>query len=553
MNGLIPILILLPLASGLAIFLAGRNGKAMVSFGILASLVVLLLSIGLVYATFESISSTAEPLSTVVPAIEFAPSWLRIELPISIAGNPIRWQLMFGADGIGALMVFLTGLVTVAVCVFSTSQIKERLHQYIALVLITESLLLGVFLAMDLVSFYIFFEAVLLPVILLIVGWGNPRESLAASKKFLLFTLVGSVPMVIALIGLALQPAGNGADSTVSFQSLSAMANQQQMEMVRGGAEMFTILATNQQWIVWLLLLGFGIKLAVLPLHTWLPTTYAAAHPNTTALIASVVAKLGVFGIVRIVLPLTPLGLAMEAQLLFGALGAIAIVYGALVALAQSDLRKVFAYSSISHMGFVTIGLMSLNTDGISGAAIQMFNHGVITCSMFLLLGHLEQRKTNLSFRMEDLGMAALYPRLSVLLIFFTLAGAGLPGLNGFVGELLSMMGMTRVSASITALAVLGTVLGAWYALRIVQRILFGSDGQEKTVYHNDSRGDLRPAELSVLLGMALLCLYIGVRPSGPMKLIEADVARLAKVTEPASKLMHPSVDTLPSNSLVSN
>jgi len=266
-----------------------------------------------------------------------------------------------------------------------------------------------------------------------------------------------------------------------------------------------------------------------------------------------VVAKLGVFGIVRIVLPLTPLGLAMEAQLLFGALGAIAIVYGALVALAQSDLRKVFAYSSISHMGFVTIGLMSLNTDGISGAAIQMFNHGVITCSMFLLLGHLEQRKTNLSFRMEDLGMAALYPRLSVLLIFFTLAGAGLPGLNGFVGELLSMMGMTRVSASITALAVLGTVLGAWYALRIVQRILFGSDGQEKTVYHNDSRGDLRPAELSVLLGMALLCLYIGVRPSGPMKLIEADVARLAKVTEPASKLMHPSVDTLPSNSLVSN
>ncbi|MBU6173481.1 MAG: NADH-quinone oxidoreductase subunit M, partial [Planctomycetes bacterium] len=361
------------------------------------------------------------------------------------------------------------------------------------------------------------------------------------------------VPMVIALIGLALQPAGNGADSTVSFQSLSAMANQQQMEMVRGGSEMFTILATNQQWIVWLLLLGFGIKLAVLPLHTWLPTTYAAAHPNTTALIASVVAKLGVFGIVRIVLPLTPLGLAMEAQLLFGALGAIAIVYGALVALAQSDLRKVFAYSSISHMGFVTIGLMSLNTDGISGAAIQMFNHGVITCSMFLLLGHLEQRKTNLSFRMEDLGMAALYPRLSVLLIFFTLAGAGLPGLNGFVGELLSMMGMTRVSASITALAVLGTVLGAWYALRIVQRILFGSDGQEKTVYHNDSRGDLRPAELSVLLGMALLCLYIGVRPSGPMKLIEADVARLAKVTEPASKLMHPSVDTLPSNSLVSN
>jgi NADH-quinone oxidoreductase subunit M len=351
--------------------------------------------------------------------------------------------------------------------------------------------------------------------------------------------------MVIGFIGIALQSASITNPSTVDLEVLSAMANQQQIEAVAGGAEMVSTLATNQQWILWLLLLGFGIKLAVLPLHTWLPSTYAVANPNTTALIASVVAKLGVFGIVRIVLPMTPIGLASEAQILFASLGAIAIVYGAFVALSQSDLRKVFAYSSISHMGFVTVGLMSLNTEGMSGAAIQMFNHGIITCAMFLLLGMLEQRRANITFTMEDLGMAALYPRISVLLIFFTLAGAGLPGLNGFVGELLAMMGMTRVNAAITAIAVLGTVLGAWYGLRIVQRLMFGSDGHSKHKPLIEGQGDCASLELTTLAFMAIVCVYIGVRPSGPMKMIEPDIARLAKVTEPASKIMHPDVDTL--------
>jgi NADH-quinone oxidoreductase subunit M len=545
MDYLIPITILLPLLSGLAIFLAGYQGRKLVPFGVAASLATFLLSVGVVYATFNGAKADPNSLATVASAIEFAPSWLRIQLPVSISNHLVRWQLHFGVDGIGALMVLLTGIVTAAVCIFSIQQIRDRLHQYIALILITESMLMGVFMSMDLVSFYLFFEAVLLPLILLINGWGNPKEALSASRKFLLFTLAGSVPMVIGFIGIALQSASIANPSTVDLEVLSAMANQQQIEAVAGGAEMVSTLATNQQWILWLLLLGFGIKLAVLPLHTWLPSTYAVANPNTTALIASVVAKLGVFGIVRIVLPMTPIGLASEAQILFASLGAIAIVYGAFVALSQSDLRKVFAYSSISHMGFVTMGLMSLNTEGMSGAAIQMFNHGIITCAMFLLLGMLEQRRANLTFTMEDLGMAALYPRISVLLIFFTLAGAGLPGLNGFVGELLAMMGMTRVNAAITAIAVLGTVLGAWYGLRIVQRLMFGSDGHSKHKPLIEGQGDCASLELTTLAFMAIVCLYIGVRPSGPMKMIEPDIARLAKVTEPASKIMHPDVDTL--------
>jgi len=355
--------------------------------------------------------------------------------------------------------------------------------------------------------------------------------------------------MVVGLIGLALQSTAVTMESTVELQKLSAVAFQQQMHAIAGGAETIASYTSSQQWIVWVLLLGFGIKMAILPLHSWLPTTYAVAHPNTTALIASVVAKLGVFGIIRIVIPLTPLALAQEAQLLFAALGAIAIVYGALVALAQSDLRRVLAYSSISHMGFVTVGLMTLNTDGMSGAAIQMFNHGIITCAMFLILSLLEERKVNLSFKMEDLGMASMYPRIAVLLVFFTLAGAGLPGLNGFVGELLAMVGMIRVSGTITAIAVLGTVLGAWYGLKIVQKVLFGSDGSHAHHHHqHEVRTDCNATEWATLALLAFVCLYIGVRPSGPMAVIQNDIKRLVTVTQPVSKAVHTDIDTVAQN-----
>lgn len=551
MNYLIPLTILFPLAAGIAIFMAGSKGKGLAPFGVLASGVTLLLSILIVYQTFEGLETERTASAPVIPAIQYSPEWMKIDLPIAISGEKVQWKLGFGADGVGAMMVFLTGLAFAAASVFALGQIKHRLPQYIALLLVTESLLLGVFLSMDLVTFYIFFEAVLLPLMLLINGWGDPKLALKASRKFLLFTLAGSVPMVIGFIGLALQANGQGMPSSVDFQSLSSLAMQQQESAISAGQSTLTDYVGGQRWIVWLLLLGFGIKLAVLPLHTWLPSTYAVSHPNTTSVVASVVAKLGVFGILRVVLPLTPMGLAYEAQILFGILGAVAIVYGALVALAQSDLRKVFAYSSISHMGFVTVGLMSLNMDGISGAAIQMFNHGVITCSMFLILGLLEQRRPGVNFRMEDLGMAALYPRIAVLLVFFTLAGAGLPGLNGFVGELLAMMGMTRVSAAITAIAVLGTVLGAWYGLRVVQRLLFGSDGAGRAKNADDVTSDCNASEFATLACMALVCFYIGVRPSGPMKMIESDVKRLVRVTEPASKQAHPQMDTLaqsPSN-----
>lgn len=547
MNFIIPILVLLPLFAGLAIFIAGPRGRSLVGGAVVVSLVNLLLS--LLLAVQVSNAPLPEAIGTIAPRVRFVPEWLTIDLPISIGKHAVHWQLEFGADGIGALLVLLTGLVGFATVLLATIQIKERLEHYVALLLISQAMLMGVFLSMDLVSFYLFFEAVLLPLILLINGWGIRELSQAASRKFLIYTLVGSIPMVLGLIGLALQSSNEDRASTVSLPVLSQIVHETNLApdaTPTASAATAAYIAANDQWILWVLLLGFGIKLAVLPLHTWLPTTYAVSHPNTTALIAAVVAKLGVFGLIRIVIPLTPLAVSAYAQYLFGALGAFAIVYGAMVALTQSDMRRVLAYSSISHVGFITVGLMSLNSEGLHGAAIQMFNHGIITAAMFLLLAMLEQRIGPVSLKEQDRGLAAHFPKMGVLLVFFTLAGAGLPGLNGFVGELLAMTGMIRVSGFITSIAVLGTVLGAWYALRIVQRILFGSDGKTHVKDRPSAAiPDLAPIEWAPLVLLAALCVMIGLRPQDTMHLITNDVQRITKVTEPGSKLFHPDIDQL--------
>ena len=557
MNIIVPLLILVPLAAGLALLMAGRRAKDLVPIGVAASMVTLILSILLANAVGGLAPLTG--IAGVSPRVVFAPDVFRFTLPISSGNYPIEWQWAFGADGISSLMVFLTGIVGCITVILATKQIQKSLPQYIGLLLVTISLLMGVFLAMDLVSFYVFFEAVLIPLVLLIHGWGNGEEPGPASKKFLLFTLAGSIPMVIGLIALAMSPVnlGSGAlskASTISLPELSQYAAEAVMVSTPA-------VANNQStWILFLLMLGFGIKLAILPLHTWLPTTYVAAHPNTTALIASVVAKLGLYGIVRIVMPMVPLALAEYLQLLFGALGAIAIVYGALCALAQTDMRSILAYSSISHVGFITLGLMSMTAEGVGGATLQMFNHGIITASMFWILAMLEQRRGRIHLTSEERGLATNYPRLAVLLVFFTLAGAGLPGLNGFVGEVLAMTGMMRVSGTIVAIAVLGTVLGAWYALRIVQRLLFGGEisrtghaaghGHAGAVHH-DRPGrddDLSPIESGPLAAVALICIVVGVFPQQAMRLFQPDTDRLARILEPASKRVHTNIDTLASD-----
>lgn len=545
MNIIIPLLILVPLAGGLVLLISGRRAKNLVPFGVAVSVATLLLSMFLMYQVGNLEASITG--KGVDPRLSYSPSQFRLSLPIASGDRPLEWQWEFGADGISALMVFLTGIVGCITILLATRQIQNKLPQYIGLLLVTISMLMGVFLAMDLVSFYVFFEAVLIPLVLLIHGWGNGENPGPASRKFLLFTLAGSIPMVIGLIALALSPTSMQAGtmskpSTISLPELSQYASDAISSSSSATA------STQATWILFLLMLGFGIKLAILPLHTWLPTTYVAAHPNSTALIASVVAKLGLYGVIRIVIPMVPVALSEHLQMVFGVLGAIAIVYGALCALAQTDLRSVFAYSSISHVGFITVGLMSMTAEGMGGAVLQMFNHGIITASMFWILAMLEQRRGRIQWTVNERGFAAHYPKLAVLLIFFTLAGAGLPGLNGFVGEVLAMSGMMRVCGTIVAIAVLGTVLGAWYGLRVVQRLLFGGDADASVVLHRHQPGrddDLAPAEWIPLATVALICLWIGVVPQQTMRLFQPDTDRLASLVSPVSKRVHSDMDTL--------
>ncbi len=541
MNILIPLLVLVPFAAALVIFSSGARAKAMVAFGVLAAFLTLLLSIGLVVQVHQA-PLIENASGSIAPRVEFAPEALRIALPVSVGGQAIQWRLLFGADGISSLMVLLTGIVGFFTVWLASYQITNRTATYIGLLLASISMLMGVFLAMDLLSFYLFFEAVLIPLILLIQGWGNGEAPAASARRFLLFTLAGSIPMVIGLISLATSPVRYGHESTVSLPALSEIA----ATAMTGS----TAVTAHDSWTLWLLLLGFGIKLAILPLHTWLPTTYAAAHPNTTSLVASVVAKLGLYGILRIVIPLTPAALSYEAQMVIGTLGAIVIVYGAMIALTKDNLRHVLAYSSLSHVGFITLGMMSMTKEGLGGAALQMFNHGLITAAMFWILSMLEERRGSISLASENRGMAAQYPKLAVLLVFFTLAGAGLPGLNGFVGELLTMSGMMRVCGTLVAIAVLGTVLGAWYGLKIVQRLLFGSNGQTVDLHHHPKGAmDLTQREWLPLVLVAFLCLYIGLFPMRTMKLFQPDTDRLATWVEPVSKQAHPDMDVLASNS----
>jgi NADH-quinone oxidoreductase subunit M len=498
---------------------------------------MVLAAVALLWAV-QGAQGNQESVGLIQPQIVFSPTWMELKLPFAIQGHSVDWQLQMGADSFSAMMVLLTSLVTFAVLMTAKTQITERRDLYDGMILITQGILMGIFLAMDLLLFYVFFEAVLIPIILLMNIWGDSKESLRASRKFLLFTLAGSIPMVVGIVGIVLQSATAERASTVLLPELSALAFETQL--TKGVPVNF---ASGQFLILAALMLGFGIKMALLPLHSWLPTTYAASHPNTTALIAAVVGKLGVYGLLRIVLPLTPVALSVYCQIVVGTLGAIAVVYGALIALKQTDLRRLMAYSSLSHMGFVTLGLMAMNREGIAGATIQMFNHGLITAAMFLMVGMIEQRRGRLVLGNQNFGLAAAYPHLGFLMVFFTLAGAGLPGLNSFVGEVLAMMGMLRVSAGIVSIAVLGTVLGAWYALRVLQHVMFSSDG--KTSNRAAGTSDIGWLDWGALAPLAILCIVIGVRPTTFTDTMKIDVDRMAVSLEPTAKALHPTIDTL--------
>lgn len=391
-----------------------------------------------------------------------------------------------GIDGLSYAMVFLTTLLSLLACVASNC-IKERIKEYFIFYLLLEVGMVGTFLAMDLFLFYIFWEVTLVPMYFLIGIWGGPRKEYAAIK-FFLYTLAGSVAMLLGILALYFV-------STPHTFNIAELVGQS------------ALFAKGFQNIVFVaLFLGFAIKVPVFPFHTWLPDAHVEAPAPISALLAGVLLKMGAYGFFRISYPILP-----QAAIYFAfgiaVLAVINIIYGACVAMAQTDFKKMVAYSSVSHMGFVMLGLAALTPAGFSGASLQMFNHGIVTGAMFLLVGMLYERTHTRDLNAFG-GLRVNVPVFSAVLIFFSLASLGLPGLSAFVGEFLALLGAFKVFKVITGISVLGIIVTAGYILYMVQRVLLGPlNPKWKDMKEIDG------IELATLTPLIMLVVVLGVYP----------------------------------------
>jgi NADH-quinone oxidoreductase subunit M len=415
-------------------------------------------------------------------------------------------SLHMGVDGISILMILLTTFITPLVLLSAVGPIKERVKEFAALMLAMETGMIGVFASLDLVLFYLFWEATLIPLYFIIGIWGGPRR-LYAAVKFFIFTMAGSLPMLIAILYLVLRVGGGAGEPT---------ANIEQIAFSRIPAE-------TQKWLFLAFTLAFAVKVPLFPFHTWLPDAHVEAPTGGSVILAGVLLKMGTYGFVRFVLPCYPAAVEHYRSIMM-VLAVIGIVYGALLAWAQSDLKKVIAYSSISHLGFVMLGLFAGTVQGIQGGVLQMVNHGLSTGALFLLVGMIYDRR-----HVRELdqfgGLASVMPKFAFFLVFMSLSSLGLPGLNGFVGEFLILTGTFVRSKWAAAIAVTGVILGAIYLLGMVKALLFGPVTRKE----NEGLRDLDRREILCLVPILVFVVWIGVRPNTFLDMCRASTQQLAK------------------------
>jgi NADH-quinone oxidoreductase subunit M len=385
-------------------------------------------------------------------------------------------------DGMSLAMVALSALLTVLAIVASWKTDKNP-AMWFSMLLLLEVGMNGVFLAMDFVLFYVFWELVLVPMYFLIATWGGPRRQYAA-VKFFLYTLFGSVFMLVGIIALYLETGTFGI-----------------LEMAGAGLD-----PSFQWWVFAAFFLGFAVKVPVFPLHTWLPDAHVEAPTAASVLLAGVLLKMGAYGFLRISLPILP-DAAAEWSTFIAALAAISIVYGAAVAFAQTDMKKLVAYSSVSHMGFVMLGIASMTPEGLNGAVAVMFSHGVVTGMLFFLVGMVYDR-THTRMIAEVSGLSSKVPVAGGLLAFASFASLGLPGLSGFVGEFLSLLGAwaSDIPAGWVIVSAIGVLLAAAYMLWLVQRVVLGTPSEAVA-----GIDDLSLRELAVLVPLVALTLVVGL------------------------------------------
>ena len=403
-----------------------------------------------------------------------------------------------GVDGISVLFILLSALVTILSILVSWESIKDKVAEFFISILVLEGVMIGVFCAVDLFLFYIFWEAMLIPMFLIIGIWGGPNR-VYATVKFFLYTLVGSLLMLVGIISLYM----HGGHT---FDILELAKHSYPM-----GFQLLLFVA---------FFAAFAVKVPMWPVHTWLPDAHTEAPAAGSVILAAILIKMGAYGFLRFSMPILPQATqAMMIPMII--LSLIAIVYGAIICLAQTDLKRLIAYSSVSHMGFVTLGLYSLNTQSVEGGILQMINHGVVTGALFLSIGMVYER-THTRVIKDYGGLATTMPVFGSFFLLFTLAAVGLPATNGFIGEFLILLGSFIRSPWIAFFAATGLILGAWYMLWLYQRIFF-NPVNDKVV----GLAELNMREIVTLVPMVILIFWIGLYPNAMLSFMHVSVAHL--------------------------
>jgi NADH-quinone oxidoreductase subunit M len=491
---LLPLLVLIPLLCGFGILLLPKGNAAIAkTIALAVSLVVFALSVVVAWQ-FDFNRAAEMQLSAYAP-------WLP-EFGVAFR---------FGVDSISLWLVLLTTFLMPITIAGAFSAVTERHKEFFTWLLVLEAAMIGVFIARDLILFYAFFELTLIPMYFLIGIFGS-KQRLWASKKFFIFTLTGSLLTFAGLMWLAWMQAQASGIWTFEIDTLTTFA--------------VTLPASQQAWLLGALMAGFAVKVPLFPVHTWLPLAHTEAPTAGSVILAGVLLKLGTYGLLRFALPMAPAAVVEYAPLI-AVLSIIGIIYAALVCWVQQDIKKLVAYSSVSHLGFCVLGMFALNVTGVSGSVMYMINHGLSTGALFLCVGMIYERYHTRDMN-EINGLGKLMPVWSTFFVFFCLASVGLPGLNGFVGEFLTILG-TFTSRDLlgpvfAAFAALGLILAAIYILYMVGRVVMG---QPKEPAKYAGAKDLNIREIAVLTPLAVGCVVLGLYPAPVLNTLEAPIAEL--------------------------
>jgi NADH-quinone oxidoreductase subunit M len=473
-------LIFLPVAGAAVLLLIPRSQETLIKW---AALVVSILDFCLSIPLFANFDKTTH-LMQFAERHAWIPAW------------NINYSL--GVDGISILFVLLSTLITILCVLISWNSIRAKVKEFFIAILFVEGAMIGVFCALDFFLFYIFWEAMLIPMYLLIGVWGGPNRVYAA-VKFFLYTLVGSVLMLVGIIVLYFY-----AGRTFDIVELATKSYPYNMQLV----------------LFWAFFAAFAVKVPMFPVHTWLPDAHTEAPTAGSVILAAVLIKMGAYGFLRFSMPILPdASRAMTPVMM--TLSVIAIIYGGVICLAQTDLKRLIAYSSVSHMGFVTLGIFALNTQGMEGGVLQMINHGIVTGALFLSIGAIYDR-THTRQIADYGGVASVMPTYAALFMVFTLASIGLPSTNGFVGEFLIILGGFAANQWAGVLAATGIIIGAGYMLWLYQRVFFMQTNPKVA-----GLSDIDGREIVALLPMIIMIFWIGIYPNTFLGFMHESVSHL--------------------------